>query len=917
MAVGVPYLVGRQEELATLSDLLDAPEKLPAVAVVGGETGAGKTTLWLAGVKSAVARGYRVLKSRPSEAETGFSFLALTDLLGGVAGEVLPKLPAIQRRALTAALLLGDSELPADERAVAAAVLGALLLLAAHGPLCLAIDDVQNVDPASLSALRYALGRLEAARVAVLLAVRGEIPEWIRRAVGEERLRTIALGGLSLGATHELVRNRLDATFSRPTLIKLWETSGGNPFFALELATALQQRGGTLHPGEELPIPTALDELLRVRLAGLRADALDVTQTVAGLAEPRVSLVESAVGPRYEPGLEAAMAARILELDGERLRFTHPLLRSAVVAHLSPSRRRSLHAHLAEVVPTAEERARHLAAATVEPNGPTAAILEEASQAAHERGAPAAAAELADQALRLTATEDVEDARRRLFLAADRHDLAGDTDRAIALLEGARDEAAAGVERAAVLVRLADVQDDPRASVPLYGEALAEAERDDALAATIHVRLAGLMAWGEGAERGLEHADLAVRAALRTDDVEIRCRALAAHGDWLFRAGRGLQRAQMDEAMALERSLPAWPLDRGPTDLFSRQLACAFDLEGARRLLLELHEAHVKRDNADGASTATWWLSFVEWRAGNWAAAEGYAVDSFEIRAQLGQVMPGDGFPVALVAAHFGRVDEARARAARDLAEAEAMDIRISVAGSEWLLGFLELSLGDTTAALTHLRRSYELRSAFMLEPAQRLELGDVLEAMIAAGELDEADEVIAEWQDRAEALDRPWALAILARSRGLLLAARGDLEGAFGSFERALAEHARTEDPFQHVRTLLALGATQRRAKQRGAARTTLGEALAGFERLGSPLWARKARDEVGRIGGRAPSRRELTEGESRIAALVVEGHTNREVAAALFVTEHTVEGALTRIYRKLGVRSRGELAARLGREN
>ena len=100
MAVGVPHLVGREEELATLSDLLDASERLPAVAVVAGEAGAGKTTLWLAGVKSAAARGFRVLKSRPSEAETGFSFLALTDLLGNAASEVLPKLPPIQRRAL-------------------------------------------------------------------------------------------------------------------------------------------------------------------------------------------------------------------------------------------------------------------------------------------------------------------------------------------------------------------------------------------------------------------------------------------------------------------------------------------------------------------------------------------------------------------------------------------------------------------------------------------------------------------------------------------------------------------------------------------------------------------------------------------------------------------------------------------------
>jgi len=901
-------LVGREEELAALLDLLDTGDDLPTVAVVAGEAGIGKTTLWLAGVESAVARGYRTLSSRPSEAETGFSFAALTDLLGNSADDIVPELPPIQGRALAAALLLGDSDLPADERAVAAAFLGALRLLAADGPLCLAVDDVQFLDAASLSALRYALARLDNLEVAAVLAVRGEVPDWARR-IDEERLVEIAIGGLSLGATHELLRTRLDTTFPRPVLIKLWETSRGNPFFALELGGALRQRGGTLRAGEELPIPTALDELLRLRLQDLGDDAFDVASAVAALADPTMSLVESAVGSGFEPGLAEGSAARILERDGERLRFSNPLLASAVAARLTPSRRRSLHARLAEVVTTQEERARHLALATAEPSGETAAILEDASRAAHERGAPAAAADLAEQALRLTPPEDAADARRRLLLAADRHDLAGDTARAITLLERARDESSAGVERAEALVHLADVQDDPRATVPLYRQALAEAEADDALTATIHNRLAISMAWTEGAERGLAHAEQAVRAASRTDDAEIECRALAGLGDWHFRAGRGIQDAQMAQAMTLERSLAEWPLDRGPSDLFSRQLVCVVDLEGGRRLLLELHDAHRRGNNADGASTVAWWLSFLEWRAGNWELSERYAADSFETRAQLGSVMPGDGFPNALIASHLGRVDEARARAGLDLADAEAMDIRISIAGSEWLLGFIELSLGDASAALGHLRRSYELRSEFMLEPAQRLELSDFIEALIAVGKLDEADRVITEWQKRAETLDRAWALAILARSRGLLLAARGDADGALRSFERALDEHARTGDPFQHARTLLAIGAAQRRAKHRAAARTMLLEALAIFERLGSPLWAERVRAELGSIGGR--TRQDgLTPAEQRVAALVAEGRTNREVAAALFLGERTVASHLTHIYAKLGIRSRTELA-------
>ena len=186
MAIGSRELVGRDEELALLLALLDARDGLPAVAVVTGEAGIGKTTLWLAAVEAARARGYLVLSCRPAEVEAAFSFVGLADLIGGVVSDVLPQLPAIQRRALEAALLLGEHEIHADDRAVAAALLGALRLLARDSPLCIAVDDVQWLDGASLAALRYALGRLDDGPVAVLLAVRGDKPAWLARAVPEE-----------------------------------------------------------------------------------------------------------------------------------------------------------------------------------------------------------------------------------------------------------------------------------------------------------------------------------------------------------------------------------------------------------------------------------------------------------------------------------------------------------------------------------------------------------------------------------------------------------------------------------------------------------------------------------------------------------------------------------------------------------
>jgi tetratricopeptide (TPR) repeat protein len=431
-------------------------------------------------------------------------------------------------------LLLGESEFHADDRVVAAAFLEALRLLASDSPVCLAVDDIQWLDAASFAALRYALARLDREPAAALLAIRGDVPAWLRRAVFEERLRTVDVGGLSVGAIQELLRARLDATFPRPTLIRLWETSGGNPFFALEIASALQRRGGTLAPGEELPIPSDLDELLYARLDGLSAAALEVAHAVAALADPTAPLVELAVGRRSDAGLAETFAAQILELDGERVRFSHPLLGSAVAARQTPSRRRSLHARLAKIVPTAEERARHLALATAEPSREIALILEDAARSAHARGAPEAAAELAEQALRLTPRANVEDARRRLLAAADRHQAAGNDERAVALLEGARAASSPGVEWAAVLVQLAAVQAGPREAVALCQQALAEAEGNDALEARIHLRLADVMVWREDVERGVAQAELAVRAASRTDDVALRCRALAFYGLWYY-----------------------------------------------------------------------------------------------------------------------------------------------------------------------------------------------------------------------------------------------------------------------------------------------------------------------------------------------------------------------------------------------
>jgi DNA-binding CsgD family transcriptional regulator len=230
------------------------------------------------------------------------------------------------------------------------------------------------------------------------------------------------------------------------------------------------------------------------------------------------------------------------------------------------------------------------------------------------------------------------------------------------------------------------------------------------------------------------------------------------------------------------------------------------------------------------------------------------------------------------------------------------------------VLGFLELSLGNVGEADAYLSRALELERAMGVgEPAYYRIVPNEVEALVALGRLDEAEALLIPFEEAGKKLDRAWAIATGARSQALVLAARGDLDGASAAADEAVRQHDRLPLPFELGRTLLVRGTVERRAKRKREARGSLTKALEIFEGLGAALWADKARDDLARIGGRAPSTLALTPTEDKVAALVASGSTNREVAEALFVTVHTVEAHLKRIYRKLGVRSRTELASKL----
>jgi hypothetical protein len=443
----VASLVGREEELLRLDAFLRGTEEGPAALMLDGDAGIGKTTIWVAGIERARELGFRVLEARAAAAERELSFAALNDLLCEVQDEI-GYLPAPQRRALRIALLLEEVEgEPPEQRAIAAALLGLLRRLAEDAPVVVALDDAHWLDSPSTTALQYAVRRFETERIRVLATSRSGGSEV--KLEGER----LTIGPLELSALGQLIRERLGARFLRPTRRQLEEISGGNPFYALEIAGSLLRSSERLVPGDPLPIPPSLRDLVRERLTTLTPAAREAALVTAALAHPMVTTVERALdgGSR---AVSEAIAAGVLERDREVLRFTHPLLAKSVYEDSDRAERTVLHRRLAEVVSEPEERARHLAETAEGPDDDLAADLEAAAASAAARGAPDTGASLAKRAVELTPSERRSELHRRR-LEWVRHTLAaGDPQRAAELLEHNFDLAEAGRERAEVLLEL-------------------------------------------------------------------------------------------------------------------------------------------------------------------------------------------------------------------------------------------------------------------------------------------------------------------------------------------------------------------------------------------------------------------------------------------------------------------------------
>jgi DNA-binding CsgD family transcriptional regulator len=903
----VSEIVGRDAELSCLHAFVDEAERGPAALVLEGEAGIGKSTLWLAGVAHARSAGLRVLSSQPTEAERGLGHVGLGDLLDGVVDGVLPALSVPRRRALEVALLREEaSGDPVHRHAVAVAVRDALQLLSELGPILIAIDDVQWLDRTSSRALAFALRRLEASPVIVLLARRrhdaGRRSD-LEGALPADQVRRVVVGPLSVGALHRFLRDRLGTVFPRQTLLRIHERSGGNPFFALEVASVLPADSDPLQP---LPVPETVEELLRKRISALPAPTRTALAFAAALGTPSEAFLQRA-GVAAN-ALDAAVAARIVERDDGIIRFSHPLLASVLYDDLGEERRR-VHTRLGQIVEDPIARARHLALAADAPNGDLASLLDDAAKLATDRGASALAAELAERALRLTPL-DREDERRSRALAAGRAQLAaGEWTRARTIATDLLAEIEGGPLRAEALLLLAEFEHDDLA-VPVLEEALRHAASHPRLEARIYVQLG----WAQRFRNGFDGAFSASRTALELadrsgDDVLTFEALMNLHGlasmigdpetpSYASRARQVATATGEERMVRVANLLGSGFLNSGNTDPQRAKLERAYR---------DWHE----RDELFTARVL-WELSWVELWSGRWRLAAEYAARSREISLQYGVEKNQDYIPIAWIAAYRGDLELAQAESQRALQLCKEQ-IGFHPPLLRAVPGLVALWRGDAATAVACLGEADRTARALgWRAPSARPWTSEYAEALLQLGRIDDAVALLDVWEADALRLGGDVALAHVTRSRGLVAAALGAVGEAISLLERAVARHGELGDSFGRARAFLALGVVFRRARKKRAAREAIGAALAGFEQLGAASQIEKARDELGRIGGRSRVQG-LTAAERRVAALVAEGRTNHEVAAALFLAERTVASHLTRIYAKLDVRSRTELARKI----
>jgi DNA-binding CsgD family transcriptional regulator len=410
----------------------------------------------------------------------------------------------------------------------------------------------------------------------------------------------------------------------------------------------------------------------------------------------------------------------------------------------------------------------------------------------------------------------------------------------------------------------------------------------------------------------LRHAELAVRADGPANGMFPSAAAELAIARWY--AGLGLDEQLFADGIAIAaKSADVSEPYQSPKLQLARALLHASELTRSRALLLELLELSRQLDRVRSTAGCLLQLTELEVRAGKLAQAEAYAAEFAILDRQLRGELGDEWYPTGVVAMHLGRVDDALRILKSGVDYSRSIGSTMWLAQHLWALGHLHLAVERLPEARDYLAPLPQLiRDTGLAEWSAHPVHPDAIEAHVALGEIDEAAELTAELEEYGVRLDRPWALATAARSHALLASARGETDAALEAAERALAEHERLDWPLEQARTRLVTGTILRRLGRRRDAAAMLARARAELGALRNPLWLARVEAEERRLGGRRATS-ELTPTEERVAELAGRGLRNAEIAAQLFVTPKTVEATLSRVYRKLGVRSRTELAGRL----
>lgn len=916
-------LIGRDAELAVCERLLAEVPQRPVALVVDGPIGIGKTALLNAAAELARERGYQVLSCQPTELETTLTYAAVADLLEPVVG-LAGDLPTPQRQAVEIALLRHDEpDQVADERALCFATRG--LLGRSTSPTVLVIDNVRWLDAPSVRVLRFALRRITDAPLVVIAARRphdfdprhshGPTEALdIERILPPEAVHRITVGGMRTGALHHLLRDQLGLSLPRQLLASVATASDGNPLFTLELGRAISALPKLPAPSRELPVPSSLTGLIADRLSGLDTKTTQALRLAALAAPASFDVLAAASEQDVADALQAAEEAGLISLGGGQVRFTHPVYASVVRAGIPDPERRRLHQRLADVVTDVERRARHLAAASVEPDEQLAATLEEAARLASRRGALDVAADLAEQATEAT-PEGSANAPRRILFAGQSRAASGDLGAAQLWLTKHLDVLPLGHDRAEAYLLLATSSwhaDDSAAAESYATSALDAAAGHPIAEGRVHAHLTVMAP----EDSWLDHGHRAIELLRGTDEQEWLAFALFQTFYNEILNGRRPDLSMLEEGLALESSRPG----RQHNTTVGIWYKATDDFDAARARYVAMLER--ARDAGDEASVLELLphLADNEYLAGDWELAARYVDQARALASELDVPTAQADFVGHLLAGYRGDSAEARGYGAEVMRRGEE-------AGDTWLarvglrlLAAVEVTSGEYVAAADHLREiSGQLERIGHVEPiGVRIEL-DQLESMSGSGADDaELAAYVKRLEERHGLIPRARLRLAAAVGHGLIASMRGTPGDGAALVEAALGEvEGEPLPPFDKARAQLVAGRLHRRARAKAAARQALEASIAGFEKLGATAWVERATSERDRIGGRPPAPTELTATETQVAKAAAGGATTREIAELLFLSPKTVEANLTRIYRKLGIRSRAELGALMSRSD